>query len=54
MSILNDILVFKVEQPFDLSPTVQLVKMPAQGFLPKGNIHISLSLARYQKVFKVS
>jgi hypothetical protein len=48
MSILNDILVFKVEKPFDLSPTIQLVKMSAQGFLPKGNIHISLSLVRYQ------
>ena len=36
----NDILVFKLKRPFDLSPTVQPGKLPAQGFLPQGtNYH---------------
>ena len=34
----NDILVFKVKQPFLLTPSVQVVKLAKQGFEPIGNI----------------
>ena len=35
----NDILVFKVKRPFDLSPTVQLAKLAAPGFNPQGTTY---------------
>ena len=34
----NDILVLKVLTPFLITPTVQLIKMAAFGFEPKGNL----------------